>query len=67
MIHQSYAFLFPIIPPAFLSRDYWVETLIPPKRSAPVGGFCIERAALFPHPFRMDAQRNPNAVHKIPS
>ena len=38
------------LPLAVLSRNYWLETSIPPEYPASIGCFCVKRTAPIPHP-----------------
>ena len=53
--------------PATLPGGSHLETLISPKPLAPAGGFCIREPPVFPHRFRVDAQRERGGIHKIQS
>ena len=35
---------------AVMSRDYWLETLVPFEHHAPTGSCCFRRPTLLPHP-----------------
>ena len=51
--------------PAVMSGGDQLETSISSKHPSFVGGFCVRGPALFPHPHRVDAQRECNAVCEI--
>ena len=52
---------------AAMSRDRQLETLVPSEHLAFNRGFCVRKPELFPHPHRVDAQWERDAVCKIKS
>ena len=67
MLNQPCPLLLLRFYPAFVSRDYHLEALIPAKHFASERGVYVRRPTLFLHSHRVDAQRECDAVFEIKS